>query len=509
MVKIFIYIFLFLYVPSMAMASSVHPFEYFKNDKNIHFELTNDRDTKCIENDDENFITGDLGMMMADTDKFPYSIIQFIFTDAGFKKDGKVERLLNTNKKAIIVITLSNGNILRSTATIKNGFSSINAPSVCLNVVVAQLEDDNNAQLNSELQKNQYALNLMTSHDVKKIEADGYVFNFTCDEKPLKTASTLKAMCEDLSAKVNHKDYLAFDDIQIDYTCSDSEDENNEEQVGYGNLIETFSHVIERGESLEYLAELYKTSVDDIKQCNPSLDYFYTGLEINIPISEQNTTVAIGTMQSAPYYTSLCEQADALLNGGDYKKAIKAYSELIDSYSSSLPCTEAYYGRALAYYNRGKWKSAIKDFEVALNDENLSSSTRSQCKNLLSKARTNREQQLEERGQMWGQLFAVAAVTTASVISAKQQAKAANQKPSSSSTSSYGGGSNDDDDDDTTTSPKKKSGSCTSRRYNCGGSGICAMCGGDGIMDGQFGQGANSHKCTNCGGSGRCRYCNN
>jgi len=181
---------------------------------------------------------------------------------------------------------------------------------------------------------------------------------------------------------------------------------------------DTISHVIERGESMEYLVERYNVSVDDIKNCNGScFDLFYTGMEIRIPVPRRRAAT-----HSAPsynsYYASRCEQADALLNGGDYKKAIKAYSELIDSYSSSLPCTEAYYGRALAYYNRGKWKSAIKDFEVALNDENLSSSTRSQCKNLLSKARTNREQQLEERGQMWGCLFAAAAVTTAAVVSA-------------------------------------------------------------------------------------------
>lgn len=164
---------------------------------------------------------------------------------------------------------------------------------------------------------------------------------------------------------------------------------------------DTIAHIIERGESIEYLAERYKTSVDEIKQCNPLFEEFFTGLEINIPIPKQNAMTSAGATQYNSYYASLCQQADDLLRNGEYKKAEKAYSKLIKNYSSSFTCTDAYYGRALAYYNRGKWKSAISDFEYVLDDTSFSASARSQCEDLLEEAKKNREQQLEERGQMW------------------------------------------------------------------------------------------------------------
>lgn len=44
-------------------------------------------------------------------------------------------------------------------------------------------------------------------------------------------------------------------------------------------------------------------------------------------------------------------------------------------------------------------------------------------------------------------------------------------------------------------------------KWYCSNTGKCGMCGGDGLMDGSFGLGANSLKCTLCNGSGRCKYC--
>ena len=44
-------------------------------------------------------------------------------------------------------------------------------------------------------------------------------------------------------------------------------------------------------------------------------------------------------------------------------------------------------------------------------------------------------------------------------------------------------------------------------KWYCNNTGECGMCGGDGLMDGMFGQGPNSHKCTLCGGTGKYKYC--
>lgn len=274
---------------------------------------------------------------------------------------------------------------------------------------------------------------------------------------------------------------------------------------------DTITHIIERGESIEYLAQKYGVAETDIRSCNGSdFDLFYTGMEIRIPMPKRSQMAATSPISSyGSYYASKCGQADDLLNGGDNKKAIKLYTELIKSYSSSQPCTEAYYGRALAYYNRGKWKNAIRDFETVIDDTGLSESARSQCKDLLAKARENREAQIEERGQMWAGLIGAAAMTTAAVISAKQQAKAANVNGGTygnrgtfssvdvSSTNSESIGS----------SNRNSSGKvCRS----CKGDGKCIGCHGSGYRtDNQFGTGVDySHKCGVCGGNGICSVCN-
>lgn len=277
---------------------------------------------------------------------------------------------------------------------------------------------------------------------------------------------------------------------------------------------DTITHIVERGESLEYLAEKYRITEADIKNCNSDLDLFYTGMEIRLPVLKQIKSIAASNASSSigEEFLAECILADEDLNKGNYKKAEKEYTDLIKRYSPSLSCTDAYHGRALAYYNRGKWKKAIKDFNTVLSNGDCTEKVRSQCENLLATAKEKREEQLEQRGEMWGQLFAVAAVTTATVISAKQQAKEAERQASAKAkNASNGGGSNYDEpeeDEEDLSSGKSKSSSCPSRKWNCGGSGICAMCGGDGFMSGQFGEGANSHKCTNCGGSGNCKYCN-
>ena len=72
--------------------------------------------------------------------------------------------------------------------------------------------------------------------------------------------------------------------------------------------------------------------------------------------------------------------------------------------------------------------------------------------------------------------------------------------------------SSNDDSDVEETSSSKSTNTCSSLKvhggkYYCANTGRCGMCGGDGLMDGSFGQGANSHKCTLCGGSGECKYC--
>lgn len=53
---------------------------------------------------------------------------------------------------------------------------------------------------------------------------------------------------------------------------------------------QTVTHVVQRGETLESIAEYYKVSVDDINKANPNVDgVVYVGMKLNIPTKTSNT----------------------------------------------------------------------------------------------------------------------------------------------------------------------------------------------------------------------------
>lgn len=295
-------------------------------------------------------------------------------------------------------------------------------------------------------------------------------------------------------------------------------------------------HTVNRGETLEYIAGLYGTTTARIIELNPeAATVIYTGMELDMPETDRtrslpqtgiNVDSSLGLTERLKVLQAMeaeCAEADRLLDAQEYGKASKAYSKIIKKYDTGIyPCTIAYYGRGLAHYNQGKWKNAINDFEQVTADPRCDSEVRSHSTELLAKAREYRDEQLNERAEMWGALVATAITTTTAAVVANQQAKAANRSGSygltSSSGSSYSdsGGSTDYADSNgsnMSSSTSSSSNTCPSLnvshgKYYCANTGKCGMCGGDGLMDGSFGQGPNSHKCTLCGGSGRCKYCN-
>lgn len=49
---------------------------------------------------------------------------------------------------------------------------------------------------------------------------------------------------------------------------------------------QTVTHVVQRGETIESIAEFYKVSVEDINKANPNVDgIVYVGMKLNIPTS--------------------------------------------------------------------------------------------------------------------------------------------------------------------------------------------------------------------------------
>ena len=67
---------------------------------------------------------------------------------------------------------------------------------------------------------------------------------------------------------------------------------------------QTVTHVVQRGETLESIADYYKVSVDDINKANPNADgMVYVGMKLNIPTSSRPQKVSNNDNQGEPTYT--------------------------------------------------------------------------------------------------------------------------------------------------------------------------------------------------------------
>lgn len=279
------------------------------------------------------------------------------------------------------------------------------------------------------------------------------------------------------------------------------------EQQQPPNII---THTLQRGESLEILAERYGTKVEAIRALN-DLDVVFTGMELQIPVpvASESRLMASGSNGGDSAYEMEVEAADLLLSQRDYKKAEKAYTGIMKRYGGADNCIDALYGRAICHYNRGKWKAAIKDLDALVNNANCSPAISEHGRELLATAYQKRQEQREERFQAWGSFISTAISTAADVYVAvetnKQQARAAkNAAKSGGSASSSGGGSDDDDDDGGYSASSSSSSSKRKGCSKCGTTSSCGVCNGDGhYLDTSFGL-DQERKCTHCNGSGLC-----
>lgn len=274
-------------------------------------------------------------------------------------------------------------------------------------------------------------------------------------------------------------------------------------------------HVVLRGETLESIAKDYNLSPNELHNANNDMEIFYTGLEINVPI-KKTMIASTGTKQSSnsdeqflntlAAYWDDCEIANKLFETHNYSKAQKQYQQTIKKYKGILPCEDALYGNALCSYNREKWKSAIEDLNMVINNEECSQGQRDHCKRLLAKAQSYRDQQLENRSNFWGGLFMTAATVGVAYMNAKSETKpTAGTLSSSTSTTNYSDDSSTDGESSSEQTFKKSSKIC--RR--CSGGGKCYQCHGKGIRtDNLFGTGIDpTHDCGVCGGDGKCPSC--
>lgn len=56
---------------------------------------------------------------------------------------------------------------------------------------------------------------------------------------------------------------------------------------GYGQDIVNLRHIVQRGETIETMADSYRLTTDMLKTVNLGMDTFYTGMEIFVPVDKK------------------------------------------------------------------------------------------------------------------------------------------------------------------------------------------------------------------------------
>lgn len=278
-----------------------------------------------------------------------------------------------------------------------------------------------------------------------------------------------------------------------------------------GCAQECITHIVQRGESLDYLVNKYGVAEWDIREHNKDLDLdmFYVGLSLQIPLPT-NMNNAEGSAKFVELQNAnngLLAEAEQLFIAGKYRKAAKVYTQAINA----DPKADYYYLRGECYLKQGKYKLALRDLEMAHDNNELSENLRENCSSMLKEAQALRELQLEKRAETWAGIAGLVLATGSAVLQATTESSGtstygtANSSvgTSSSYTSSY---------DSETTSSSVSSSSNSKRRCSCKGGwydccskvatyGLdsyhdCSNCGKSHKM------GSHSCKCQKCGGTG-------
>lgn len=227
-------------------------------------------------------------------------------------------------------------------------------------------------------------------------------------------------------------------------------------------------HVLDRGETIDYVANLYGTTVEAIKKANPEFVDFYVGMEISIPVNKPNGDIE---RQRLFMQNSLYAEAEQLMQNGKYKDAVKRY-DLI-SVDGETPIN-VHYNRGLAQWKRGKYDDSIRDLSYVVKNDTDDSFP--DAERILDKVQNEKRIKDEERRQMWagiGQALAQTAVVASQVYSMheanKAQRKAAKASAASGSGIGFGGDNSDGEasEPDEPGEKSKKKGKCS----YCGGRG--------------------------------------
>ena len=193
----------------------------------------------------------------------------------------------------------------------------------------------------------------------------------------------------------------------------------------WGQDIVNLRHIVQRGETIEILADKYRLTTDILKAVNLGMDTFYTGMEVLVPVdkkymwlrSEDDGEVILKDIAG---YFSEYQEASRVFNTGDYKKADKLFESTIRNHGKYLPCEEAYFGRAMCDYNRNKWSSAIEGFAQVISIDECPEELREQSRSLKANAEEKREARNQRTANFFSGLFQAAAEVGTAYMAASQ-----------------------------------------------------------------------------------------
>lgn len=196
-------------------------------------------------------------------------------------------------------------------------------------------------------------------------------------------------------------------------------------------MAQTQTITMGRGETFELIAKRYGMTVEELKQMNPNAMDGIVGMTLTVKkqlqVSAESTPMSGRTKRadkSADEWreVDLIWEAEDLINSKKYSKAIKKYNKLI----KINPSATYYMMRGACYDMENKYKSAIADYQTALNKKSLPDDYKEECQQLLADAEKKRKQQIEKRNRTWGAIgaaVALTAATTATVYAASEQSK--------------------------------------------------------------------------------------
>lgn len=196
----------------------------------------------------------------------------------------------------------------------------------------------------------------------------------------------------------------------------------------WGQDIVNLRHIVQRGETIEILADKYRLTTDILKAVNLGMDTFYTGMEVLVPVdkkymwlrSEDDSETILKDIAG---YFSEYQEASRVFSTGDYKKADKLLETTIRNHRKYLPCEEAYFGRAMCDYNRNKWSSAIEGFAQVISIDDCPMELREQSRSLKANAEEKREARNQRTANFFSGFFQ-AAVEVGTAYMAASQANA-------------------------------------------------------------------------------------